>query len=170
MYTAADGLVWHQVFQFPDGLHESVIWRKYKPANDDVHDLGRERERQKRLAGKSLGYAGFICAFSGEVRSIKTQRGHSFRLDHMPEEGIYHAGIQYAPANDGPLSSLLKNDKSELKLMLKNAFGVLVRKRGDKARLPARALTVLGRPGARSFGPTLWSTLMTTRRTAGIAV
>lgn len=126
MFTAADGLVWHQVFQFPNGLHESVIWRKYKAANDEVHDLGYERERQKRLSGKNLGYAGFICAFAGEIRSIRTQRGHSFRLDHMPEEGIYHAGIQYAPANDGPLSSLLKNDKSELKLMLRNAFGVLV--------------------------------------------
>jgi hypothetical protein len=46
----------------------------------------------------------------------------------------------------------------------------LHRKRGDEARLPARAVTMLGRPGARSFGPTLWSTLMTTRRTADIAV
>jgi hypothetical protein len=43
-------------------------------------------------------------------------------------------------------------------------------KRGDEAGLPARAVTMLGRPGARSFGPTLWSTFMTTRRTADIAV
>ena len=41
-------------------------------------------------------------------------------------------------------------------------------KRGDEARLPARAVNVLGRPEAWSFGLTLWSTLMTTRRVVGI--
>ena len=40
---------------------------------------------------------------------------------------------------------------------------------GDEARLPARGLSMVGLPGAGSFGPTLWSTLMTTRRVAGIA-
>jgi D-arabinose 1-dehydrogenase-like Zn-dependent alcohol dehydrogenase len=40
---------------------------------------------------------------------------------------------------------------------------------GDEARLPERAVNVLGRPGAGSFGLTLWSALMTTRRVAGIA-
>ncbi|MFL5332202.1 MAG: IS66 family insertion sequence element accessory protein TnpB, partial [Geminicoccaceae bacterium] len=43
------------------------------------------------------------------------------------------------------------------------------RKRGDEARLPARVVNMFGRPGAGSFEPTLWSTLMTTRRVVGIA-
>ncbi len=43
------------------------------------------------------------------------------------------------------------------------------RKLGDEARLPAWSVTVLVRPGAGSFGPTLWSTLIVTRRAAGIA-
>jgi IS5 family transposase len=43
------------------------------------------------------------------------------------------------------------------------------RKRSEEARLPARAVNMLGRPGAGSFEPTLWSTSMTTRRAAGIA-
>jgi hypothetical protein len=51
------------------------------------------------------------------------------------------------------------------KILLDGAFG---RKRGAEARLPARAADVLGRPGAWSFGPTLWSTSVMTRRTAGI--
>ena len=42
-------------------------------------------------------------------------------------------------------------------------------KRGVEARLPLRAVNVLVRPGAGRFGPTLWSTLMTTRRLSGIA-
>lgn len=42
-------------------------------------------------------------------------------------------------------------------------------KRGDEARLPARVLNVLCRFGAGSFELTLWSTLVTTRRVAGIA-
>lgn len=43
------------------------------------------------------------------------------------------------------------------------------RKRGGEARLPAQVVKVLVRFGAGSFEPTLWSTLMTTRRVAGIA-
>ena len=38
-----------------------------------------------------------------------------------------------------------------------------VSKRGEEARLSVWAVTVLGRPGAGSFKPTLWSTLMTVR-------
>ncbi len=41
-------------------------------------------------------------------------------------------------------------------------------KRGDEARLPALTANVLGRPGAWSFGPTLWSTSAMTRGTAAI--
>ena len=43
------------------------------------------------------------------------------------------------------------------------------RKRGDETRLPARLLNVLCRFGAGSFELTLWPTLVTTRRVAGIA-
>jgi hypothetical protein len=42
------------------------------------------------------------------------------------------------------------------------------RKRGGEARLPPWAVDVLGQPGAWSFGPTLWSTLMMMRRMAAI--
>ena len=45
-----------------------------------------------------------------------------------------------------------------------------IRERGDEARLPARWVDVLGRCGAGSFGPALWSTLAMTRRTAAIGV
>jgi hypothetical protein len=48
-------------------------------------------------------------------------------------------------------------------------FAAMRRKRGDEARLPARVLNVLCRFGAGSFELTLWSTLVTTRRVAGIA-
>ncbi|MBV1798712.1 transglycosylase SLT domain-containing protein [Siccirubricoccus sp. G192] len=44
------------------------------------------------------------------------------------------------------------------------------RKRGVEARLPAGWVDVLVRRGAWSFGPTLWSTLTMTRRTAAIGV
>lgn len=43
----------------------------------------------------------------------------------------------------------------------------IYRKRSVDGRLPARAVIVLGRPGAGSFGLTLWSTLMTTCGVAG---
>jgi hypothetical protein len=41
---------------------------------------------------------------------------------------------------------------------------VVESKRGDEARLSARDVYVLGRRGAGSFEPTLWSTLAMTRR------
>lgn len=49
------------------------------------------------------------------------------------------------------------------------AMVAAIRKRGEEARLSVWAVTVLGRRGAGSFKPTLWSTLMTTRRATGIA-
>ena len=49
-------------------------------------------------------------------------------------------------------------------------LGVYVHcKRRFRARLPAWVVNVLGRRGAWSFEPALWSTLRTTRTAAGIA-
>ena len=74
-------------------------------------------------------------------------------IDMFPEDGCLHV---YGVGEDG-VTAFTRD-------------GIDNRKRGDEARLPARVVTVLVRPVAGSFGPTLWSTLMTTRRTADIAV
>ena len=61
-----------------------------------------------------------------------------------------------------------RRSKPPMRPKLDGFTGAIDRKRGDEARLPARAADMLGRPGAWSFGPTSWSTSVMTRRTAGI--
>ena len=58
---------------------------------------------------------------------------------------------------------------SEMAVAEKIERGYLGSKRSDEARLPARALNVLGRLGARGFELTLWIALTTTRRASDIA-
>ena len=48
MYEAVQGLIWNQVFEFPNSVGESVNWDRYAPLPDAVHDLGRQREETKQ--------------------------------------------------------------------------------------------------------------------------
>ena len=126
MYTADKGLIWPNVFEFPQSQHESTVWRRHAPKDNDVHEIGFERERRRRddYPDRSpMRYVGFITSQVGEVRSLKNARGHGFSVDHLPEDRRrYHAGISYAPA---PGVSLSKNDKTELKQYLRQVFGPL---------------------------------------------
>jgi hypothetical protein len=122
MYNESKGMLCEAVFQFPKGLSESVIWRKYAPTTEDVHRIGCEREATKHQTKPKTRYVGFISAVARAIRGIRTRHGHGFALSHEPEEGVYHAAISYRPADDRPLS---KNEKNELKLALRKVFGEL---------------------------------------------
>ncbi len=120
-YTVEKGLIWETLFQFPHSQHESVVWRRYAPDDLDVHAIGCERERSRRgnPDRSPQRYAGFITAKVCTICAIRNVRGHGFRVDHLPAEGLHHAGISYAPVPGG---SLNKNDKTELKVYLWQAF------------------------------------------------
>lgn len=115
-----DLIWWPAVFEFPDGKGESLVWRKYKPTIEEVHALGCEREAKKKESKPDWLYKGAITTKAGSIRSIKNSRGHGFRVAHEPTEGIYHAEI--ARSND-PAMTFNKNDKNELREMLKDVFG-----------------------------------------------
>lgn len=119
MYDAYEGVIWQVVFEFPKGACESVVWRRYAVDDGDVHCIGREVEEQKKLRRPDVGYVGFISANVGRVRSIRTANGHGFTVMHEPSEGKHHAHICYKPSSKRDLT---KNDRNELKLLLRNTF------------------------------------------------
>jgi len=115
-------LLWPNVFEFPNGQGESVIWSKYAPTPADVHQIGCDREVAKREIKPEMRYSGFIPAIVAAIRGIQTNRGHGFNVIHEPAEGDYHAEISYRPAAQ---VDLRKADKAELKFALKEVFGPL---------------------------------------------
>jgi hypothetical protein len=105
-------------FTFPDGQPESVVWRKYAPAEADVHAIGCQREAVKRVSKPHARYTGCRTAHVGTVRAYRTARGHGFSVAHEPSEGIHHAEVAYRAANEATATSLKKADKGELRLAL----------------------------------------------------
>jgi hypothetical protein len=127
MYDSAKVLIWEQIFQFPGGKCESVVWARYAPRPADVHRLGCERVAAKRQSKPGIRYTGFKSSTAGAIRGIRTSRGHGFTMNHAPDEGRrHHAEVCYAPASQNGVTKLMPNDKAELKEFLKNAFGELV--------------------------------------------
>jgi hypothetical protein len=124
MYDDVKGLIWENVFQFPNGEPESVVWAKYALTASDIHRIGCEREAtvRKRRPETNMLYAGFMSAVAGLVREVRTRPGHGFSVTHEPKEGIHHAEISYQPAAG---ATLKRSEKSELKFALRKVFGTL---------------------------------------------
>lgn len=118
MFGDHSGLTWDVVFEFPKGECESTVWRKYAPERGDVHTIGREIEALIKRRNPHTSYTGFISANVGQVRSIRTARGHGFAVSHEPDEGLHHVEICFSPADGG----LQKADRIELKLLLRQTF------------------------------------------------
>jgi hypothetical protein len=123
MYNDAKALIWENVFQFPNGEPESLVWGKYAATADEVHRIGCDREAKTRQRNPDMRYIGFISSTAGVVRAIKTRPGHGFSVVHAPAEGIHHAAVSYLSAGG---TKLKRNEKSELKLALRQVFGGLV--------------------------------------------
>lgn len=116
-------LIWNGVWEFKRDHNccESLVWNKYVSSVQEVHELGRAQEKKnlEEKPGRDYQYVGFLSANVGGIRAAYNARGHGFRVEHEPSEGIYHAHICYAPARG---QEFTKNDKSELKLKLKDLF------------------------------------------------
>ncbi|HEV7911377.1 MAG TPA: hypothetical protein VGP28_09915 [Methylocella sp.] len=123
MYNDAKEMIWQNVFLFPQGEPESVVWGKYAPTADDVHRSGCNREATTRKRNPDMRYVGFISSTAGTVRAIRTRPGHGFSVVHEPTEGIHHAMVSYLSAAG---TALKPSEKSELKFALSQAFGALV--------------------------------------------
>ena len=127
MYEADRGLLWGEIFQFPtppdkSAPHESALWRKYLPSDDDVHAAGIEWEANQT---PPFRYVGFVTATAGDVRRTKSSRGHGFAVEHDTTDApIYHVKVSLTHAGGGQEFS--KGEKVDLRAVLANAFGRLV--------------------------------------------
>jgi hypothetical protein len=122
MYDDYKGLIWEIIFQFPSRPCESTVWRRYAPQENDVHHIGEDVEAVKRQRNPQLSYKGYKSAIVGDVRSIKTARGHGFVVNHEPDAGLHHSEICFKAADREGADALNKNDRNELKLLLRKAF------------------------------------------------
>ena len=123
MYGEASELLWENVFQFPGGLCESVIWRRFALEDADVHEIGVWNQERKRKRKPEWTYTGFLSAIVQEIREIETAAGHGFKVTHLPEcDADYHTHICYAPGDGSEPSALKKSEKLDLKTWIKNAF------------------------------------------------
>lgn len=114
-------LIAPNVFQLPssDGQRESLVWRKYKPAIEDVHALGCAIQWVKRAANPNWTYEGAISAKVECIRQIKSKLGGGFSVEHAPAEGIHHAEVKYRVADGRKLGTA---EKLDLKQMLRDVF------------------------------------------------
>ena len=124
-YDREQDIILQLAFEFPGGEGESVVWRKHKPDEMGVHELGQIWESFKRQRRPDMRYVGFVTANVGVVRGLRTARGHGFTVVHEPSEGRHHAQIELAPAAADGDGKLLKAEKTELRLLLRNVFGAV---------------------------------------------
>lgn len=116
-----DDLHWDNIFQFPSdqGACESVVWRAKAPAMVDVHAIGCDKQGSDRKSGRTKStYFGSITAKVAEIRALRSKGGISITVSHCPDEFEAHAHLAFS---DGAK----KNDKSELKVLLRAKFGPL---------------------------------------------
>ena len=119
MYWDAHALIWNGIFDFASGQAESLIWSKYAPTPNEIHEIGCVRERIKRLVKPEFQYLGAVSGLVQQIRGIRVN-GHGFSVDHEPGEAIHHAEVKYAPAEGVDLK---RTDKNDLKFQLRQVFG-----------------------------------------------
>src|SRR4051812_3437948 len=114
-------LFWENVFQFPSnqGQCESVIWRAKAPSIEEVHAIGCAKQAADGAKGRARStYFGSITGNVGDIRSLKSATGACLVVEHYPDEGDAHAHIGFSPGTN-------KNDRNELKVLLRDKFGAL---------------------------------------------
>ncbi len=117
-------LKWDEIFQFPSeqGSRESVIWRAVLQSDNCVHIHNLAHIKNKKLSNPSFNqnYLGFFTSTVVNIRSKKTDRGHTFSVYHAPNEGEYHAEISVVVASG--LTKLSRNDKIDVRVIMQKLF------------------------------------------------
>lgn len=96
----------------------SVFWRKYAPADADVHARGCALQAWFRP--QFLEYIGFRSAGVASIRSITTERGYKLDVVHFEQTGDKaHAHIAIRPPGDTKVKkSPPANDRLEIVALL----------------------------------------------------
>lgn len=116
-------LLWQNIFLFSEGV-ESLVWRKYCPEIADVHALGCAQQARKRESGRATTYKGAITSVAERIRTLRSAKGHGFKVEHRPEDdqGQHHAEVELAYANGAQAT---KAERSELKRMIHSVWNPL---------------------------------------------
>lgn len=126
MYGPERELLWKKFCTFSNRACESGVWRKYAPADDDVHAIGLMHQEKKRATNPEWRYISFASATAGDIRAIMSNAGHGFTVVHDPiDDADFHTHVCYAPANGAEVSTLKPGPKRELKEMLFKAFNTV---------------------------------------------
>lgn len=126
------GIDHESMFPFPadrttDERAESAYWRKYAVTMEAVHTRGCQRvvdTREIRVQREQapLKYLGAITAAVEKVRLLKTERGFSIEVKHLPENGD-QAHTHLVIFNQDPAVRCKSNDRRELiSLLCTQAF------------------------------------------------
>jgi hypothetical protein len=128
MYDRQRDLIWLNVFEFPECQPESLAWEKYARIPIEMHDIGVNRERQRREMKPDFRYEGFISAKVTSLREITSADGkHGFRIQHEPlDDARYHVHIYYCPSGDICSREIRKLTRTELRLALQARFSPVV--------------------------------------------
>jgi hypothetical protein len=122
MRKADRELVWENVFMFQskNSFKESIVWRRYAPTIEQVHALGCSKQYNDQEIGKKTIYIGALTANAGSILGLKSKNGFQYAIVHDPSDGqgIHHAHVQFDISCGEPG----KNDKLELKVLLKDVF------------------------------------------------
>ena len=124
MTHAEAGVIYDMLFEFPNGLPESVVWRRYCETDFEVHGVGITHETAKKVRRADVEYLGFGTTSAGRIRSIAEQirDGHGFDVKHEPCEGNQHAEVVFQLINGVNYGDLKRNQKQELRYTLGNLF------------------------------------------------
>lgn len=127
MTRAEIGVVYESLFEFPGGLPESVVWRRFCQTEGEVHRIGFSHETMKRAKNPNVLYLGFGTAIVSNIRliSARNKDGHGFEVMHEPSEGIHHAEVSYRLLEGIQYGSLNRNQKQELKFTLGKLFAAM---------------------------------------------
>jgi hypothetical protein len=119
--------IYRNMFEFPGGLPESVIWREVINDNANVHQMGRDSESSKRSKNSHVRYIGFGSSFARLIRAIKNEvpDGHGFDVVHEPSEGEHHAHVMFQFAEEQSYDQLPKAKRQNLKYLLSKLFSNL---------------------------------------------
>jgi hypothetical protein len=122
MQPQPSDLILELFFPFEKNNPESLVWTRYAPIPDGVHDAGRSWQAgvRTRRPGIEMRYLGFMSANVGVLRSAKTKAGHGFQIVHEPTPADYHAEISIVSADPG--TKIPSPQKVEARLLLREKF------------------------------------------------
>jgi hypothetical protein len=128
MYKPDEDLILLNVFEFPNGCGESLVWHKYAPTPEAIRAIGCGLEAEKQQVRPNVWYVGHVVATREAVCSVRDTRGTGFSVIHEPNsEGAdqWHAEVKYKLVEGCAYGDLKKGEKGNLRIAIGRMFSPL---------------------------------------------